>query len=179
MMGYNVLPWRVRDHRRGLRQLWQGALIAGLLALMVSVVPYHRAAHALDEQGMVSQALVQEVQKQQQTVITLRHQEKKYEAINNRIHWIEQIEQQRNTDITLLNVLPSLVPEGLYLSELKRDRDRLHFSGNTVSNDQVSEMMRRMGSFPLLQGPVLEQIEANLTHANDSHFTLQANLMEP
>jgi type IV pilus assembly protein PilN len=57
------------------------------------------------------------------------------------------------------------VPEGIYLTALKQDKDRFTISGVAQSNERVSDLLRNLGSVPWLDHAELgESVATTMTN---------------
>ncbi len=176
MAAYNVLPWRVCEHRRRRTRFLVGMMVAVLLGVVGNSIPYHHLLGMLAQQQQANQQLQQQSRGSQQMLDALKKHQQQDQAVNTQITLVQVLKSRRAVDVALLTLLPQLVPEGLYLTHCERVGDQLHFVGKTQSNDQVSEMMHRITLLPMLQGPVLEQIDGNPNASQNNSFTLQATL---
>ena len=107
----------------------------------------------------ITQTIRNESLRLDKQIIELAH------LINHKQKLISEIELIRNLQLTrkqivqLLSELPSLLPNGIYLTQLSQTNAEISFEGKTESNQQVSLFMQAIAHSETLQSPILQVIK--------------------
>ena len=88
---------------------------------------------------------------------------------------IQELQQSRPLNVHLLDDLPRLLPEGIFLTELIRKDNKLTIKGKTESSPRVAAFMRNIESSQWVGSPDLDVISADRKSATpSSDFLLYA-----
>lgn len=80
-----------------------------------------------------------------ETQLTQLNQLKKAnQELRQQIKVIEQLHISRNLGTQLLSEVVDIIPIGIYLNELKMEKQQLTLTGQSESNDQLAAMLRRI-----------------------------------
>ncbi len=80
--------------------------------------------------------------------------------LQKRMELIAQLQSSRNLGPTLMDEIATVVPAGVYLTNLQKQGPSLLSVGKSESNNRLSAMIRSVESSNLLGQPLLEFIEA-------------------
>lgn len=184
MARINLLPWREQmreERKREFIVLLAGVIIiAGGIIFLVdryyrSEIRYQQARNDFISQEMlVLDARIAEISQ-------LRQQK---EQINARMTVIQDLQGSRPLIVRIFDELVSTLPTGVYYNTLIRTNDRLEVTGIAESNNQVSELMRRLDDSLWFSDPNLQQISAAAVDAASSQeaanaFSLTLTLQTP
>ncbi len=106
-------------------------------------------------------------------------------ALRARQQAVEDLQADRNLPVHLLNELVRQLPDGVYLTSMVQEGQRITLKGVAQSNERVSELLRNLstGRTPWLARPELIEIVASTVSlsARDqrrtSNFTMRATLL--
>ncbi len=160
MARINLLPWRVE--RRKQRQkdfmtmLGLSALGAGLLAFLI-VNYYSRQISGQNERNAFLTQKIAEVQKQIDEIKTL---DDKKARLLKRKEIIEDLQSDRSQMVHLFDSLVRTIPDGVVLTSIKQEGDKLTLDGRSQSNARVSTYMRTLEGSGWMTQPQLSIIEA-------------------
>ena len=177
MIKINLLPHRAEKRRVQLQQfIVLGALtfIAGVLAvglvhiaISTQVAYQERRNNYLVEQVAVLDRQISEIKK-------LREQTQYLMARKN---VVENLQSTRSDVVHLLDQLLRILPDGVYLKNVKQTGNKISIVGLAQSNARVSTLMRSIEDSPWLDTPVLVEIHV---YSNPgprlSEFSLNFNL---
>ncbi|WP_299016869.1 PilN domain-containing protein [uncultured Photobacterium sp.] len=137
----NLLPWR--DEKRKLHRQRFFSLLVG--ALLVSALLQWGVATYTEQQKMVqvirNQQLRQEISILEKKLELLPDLDRNREALKQRLGVIAEIQQERNRVTHLLSMLPSLVPQGVYLDDVVMTSDRIAVKGIGDSNGRLATLL--------------------------------------
>ncbi len=155
----NLLPWRddlLIQKRTAFRNvLFLSALMGLSIVIALHTVIKIKQSHQLN----ITQTIRNESLRLDKQIIELAH------LINHKQKLISEIELIRNLQLTrkqivqLLSELPSLLPNGIYLTQLSQTNAEISFEGKTESNQQVSLFMQAIAHSETLQSPILQVIK--------------------
>lgn len=160
MARINLLPWRLE--RRKQRQkdfmtmLGLSALGAALLAFLI-VNYYSRQIGGQNERNQYLQQKIAEVQKQIDEIKTL---DEKKARLLKRKEIIEELQSDRSQMVHLFDSLVRTIPDGVVLTSIKQEGDKLSLEGRSQSNARVSTYMRSLEGSGWMSQPQLSIIEA-------------------
>jgi type IV pilus assembly protein PilN len=147
MTRINLLPWRA-NQREALKQQFLYLLAASILFTIILMgFIYFTFENRITRQNDRNMALqTTETQLEQQTRL-LSH-----------IKIIQNLQSDRAANVRLFDELIRILPQGVYLTEIKRENNTLLLTGNAESSTHVSDFMRRMEISTVLVHPVLQEI---------------------
>lgn len=180
MARINLLPWRVE--RRKQRQkdffimLGLSALGAALVAFLI-VNYYSRQIGGQNERNDYLRQKIAEVQKQIDEIKTL--EEKKAQLLKRK-EIIEELQADRSQMVHLFDSLVRTIPDGVVLTSVKQEGDKLTLEGRSQSNARVSTYMRSLEGAGWMTKPELSVIEAKEGDPGLLYtFTLSVTLANP
>jgi type IV pilus assembly protein PilN len=180
MARINLLPWR--EERRKLRQKEFGVMLAmGALAgvvLWFLVNSYYNAQiNGQNERNAYLQQQIAEVETRITEIDELDRQKARLLA---RKEVIEQLQANRSQMVHLFDSLVRTIPDGVVLTSIKQEGEKLTLEGRSQSNARVSTYMRNLEGSGWMTKPDLSIIEAtDGTPGLPYAFTLAVLLANP
>ncbi len=179
----NLLPHREVARRRR-RELFQASLGASAVAgLLVAGGLYLWQAHQLSSQEARNALLRTEIQRLDGQIRDIATLQGEIAALRVRQQSVEDLQADRNLPVHLLNDLVRLLPEGVYLTALRQDRQVVTLTGVAQTNERVSELLRNLGQgSPWLSRPELVEIVAGTVNLGPreqrrvANFTLRVSV---
>lgn len=180
MARINLLPWRAE--RRKLRQkefltmVGFAAIAAVAVAFLISSW-YGAQITGQNERNQFLRDQIKQVDKQIDEIKALDEKKAKLLA---RKEVIEQLQANRSKMVHLFDSLVRTIPDGVTLTSVKQEGDKLTLQGRAQSNARVSTYMRNLEGSGWMTKPELSVIEAK---AGDNslpyEFTLTVMLADP
>ncbi|MBJ6981460.1 PilN domain-containing protein [Luteimonas sp. MC1572] len=160
MARINLLPWRAE--RRKQRQKEFGVMLAFAalagVVLWFMVNSYYNAQ--IDGQN-ARNAFLQEQIKQVETSITeIDELDRQKARLLARKDVIEQLQANRSQMVHLFDSLVRTIPDGVVLTGIKQEGEKLTLEGRSQSNARVSTYMRNLEGSGWMTKPDLSIIEA-------------------
>jgi type IV pilus assembly protein PilN len=88
---------------------------------------------------------------------------------------IQELQSSRPQIVHLFDEVVTVLPDGLYLTSITQEGNRVAFVGQAQSNARVSSLMRNIDDSEWLNLPTLDLIESKeKTGTGYSHFKLTA-----
>lgn len=158
MARINLLPWR--EELKKEKQKEFGVTIGVTVFLMaIALGGVHvYFAGKISHQNDRNQLLEREIATVEAKIKEIQQLEKKKRELVARIKVIEDLQSNRSSVVYLLEEMVKAVPEGLLLSSLKQDGNRLEINGDAESNARVSTFMRSLESSDWFGEPILDGI---------------------
>ena len=180
MARINLLPWRAerRKHRQKefLTMLGLSAAAAALLAFLI-VSYYSAQISGQNERNAYLQDQISKVDLQIKEIDALDEKKSKLLA---RKEVIEQLQANRSQMVHLFDSLVRTIPDGVILTSIKQEGDKLTLEGRSQSNARVSTYMRNLEGSGWMSKPDLSIIEAKAGDPGLPYvFTLSVMLVNP
>lgn len=161
MILINLLPHReaARKRRKDLFNMGLGlsALTGGLLAGLVFL--WFQAQ--ISAQQDTNQILQTEIKKFDAQIKDIAGLEAEIAALRARQQAVEDLQSDRNLPVHLLTELARQLPEGVYVSSMRQEGQKVALQGVAQSNERVSELLRNLGNnSPWFSRPELVEIVA-------------------
>ena len=160
MARINLLPWRVE--RRNQRQKEFGATVAlsalaGVL-LWFLVNGYYNAQ--IEGQQVRNGYLDQQITQVDETIKEIEELDRQRARLLARKEVIEQLQASRSQMVHLFDALVRTIPDGVMLTTLKQEGEKMTLEGRAQSNARVSTYMRNLEGAGWMTNPRLSVIEA-------------------
>jgi type IV pilus assembly protein PilN len=180
MARINLLPWRAE--RRKARQkevvgMLGLAALGGVLAAFLIVSFY---SSRISNQNDRNEYLRGEIAKVDTQIKEIEELDKKKAKLLARKEVIEQLQANRSQMVHLFDSLVRTIPDGVTLTSIKQEGDKLTLTGRSQSNARVSTYMRNLESSGWMTSPDLEVIEAKAGNSGLPYeFNLKVKLANP
>jgi type IV pilus assembly protein PilN len=159
MAKVNLLPWRAE--RRRVRQqefyyLLGGAFVVAIV-LGLSGIFFYSAQ--IDGQNDRNNYLNAEITKLDDQIKQIAELDKEKDKLLRRKEVIEQLQSNRSQMVHLFDELVRTIPEGVRLTAVKQDGNKLTLEGLSQSNARVSAYMRNIEASGWMTNPDLSVIQ--------------------
>ena len=140
----NLLPWREKQ-----RRLHQRRFIGMLLSAIVIVVfTQWLASQYLQYQQRIQQQrltyLNDYITQLDQRLETMKMAQLAYNKIVERLKFVETLQNNRNKTTQLMNMLPSVVPQGVYVDKIKMNADQVEMTGIAENTPHLTMMLNNL-----------------------------------
>jgi type IV pilus assembly protein PilN len=180
MARINLLPWRVE--RRKLRKkefltMLGLSALAGVVLWFLLNMYYNNQISGENARNDYLHDQITQVDKQIKEIDEL---DKKKAKLLARKQVIEQLQANRSQMVHLFDSLVRTIPDGVILTSIKQEGDKLTLEGRSQSNARVSTYMRNLEGSGWMSKPDLSIIEAKAGDpALPYTFTLSVMLVNP
>jgi type IV pilus assembly protein PilN len=160
MIRINLLPHR-EERRKTLRQ--QFYALAGVVAILAGViwfVGFSYIDNRIERQTAKNEYLKKEIAELDKQIEEIKKLKEQTESLLARKQVIEALQANRSETVHLFNELARQLPEGVFLSSIKQDAQKITLVGYAQSNARVSTLMHNLDESPVLERPVLVEIKA-------------------
>lgn len=160
MASINLLPWRERQREERKREflVMLGGIVVIAAGLVFLVDRYYRGE--LDEQRARNNLISREITVMDGRLSEISQLREQRADILDRMEVIRDLQGTRPMIVYVFDELVRALPDAVYFNNVQRQSDTLSIEGVAQSNNQVSELMRRLDESQRFQEPGLEQISA-------------------
>jgi len=156
----NLLPHREEKRAARRSQFYALLVLITLVAGLIWFLGYGVISGYINTQEGRNAFLKEEIARLDKDIAEIKDLKEQTEALLSRKRIIEALQANRTETVHLFNELARQIPEGVYLKSLKQKDAQINLSGYAQSNSRVSTMMRNLDASPLLERPVLLEIQS-------------------
>lgn len=146
MILINLLPHREAARKRRREVFYAGlgaSAVAGVAIAGVIWLWYGAQISSQQDRNRLLQSEITKLEAQIKDIATLQAE---IAALRARQQAVEDLQADRNMPVHLLNEMARLLPDGVYLTNMKQTNDTVAMSGTAQSNERVSELLRNLAS---------------------------------
>jgi len=171
----NLLPWR--DEQRKERKLrflvWLGgAAIGACLTAFVGYLLMDSMVSAQETRNSTLKGEIAELDKQIEKINSLEADKARFIA---RMDVIEKLQRSRPEIVHIFDEIAKQLPDGVYLTAITQNGNRLKFEGVAQSSTRVSAFMRNIDNSSYLKNPELEVVRTEKSATTGASFVLYAD----
>ncbi|MGN6512066.1 MAG: PilN domain-containing protein [Lysobacteraceae bacterium] len=180
MARINLLPWRAERRKQRQKEfatMLGLSAVAGVVLWFLVNSYYNAQISGQNDRNAYLQQQIQQVDAQIQEIDALDTKKAKLLA---RKQVIEQLQANRSQMVHLFDQLVRTIPDGVILTSIKQEGDKLTLEGRSQSNARVSTYMRNLEGSGWMTKPDLSVIEAKEGDPGLPYtFTLSVMLVNP
>ena len=160
MARINLLPWRAERQKERKKQFFMMLALSAFagLAVWFLINTYYNAQ--ISGQQERNAFLDQEIVAVQAKITEIQALEEKKNKLLNRKMVIEELQANRSQMVHLFDSLVRTIPDGVILTSIKQEGDKLTLEGRSQSNARVSTYMRNFETSGWMTKPELSVIQA-------------------
>ena len=160
MARINLLPWRAERRKQRQKEFMTmlGATALGAILLSFLIVNYYN--RQIDGENARIAYVKDQIAKVDEQIKEIELLDQKKAKLLARKEVIEQLQSNRSQMVHLFDSRVRTVPDGVVLTSLKQDGEKLTLEGRSQSNARVSTYMRNLESAGWMTKPELSIIEA-------------------
>jgi type IV pilus assembly protein PilN len=174
----NLLPWREQERKVRRREFMiaaGAAVFAGILFMGGGKLVY---SSWIDAQNEKNNLLKKEIVKLDAQIADIQDLETRKQRLVARMEIIEKLQRSRPEIVHLFDEIVRIVPEGVYLTQIKQTNRKLEIHGIAQSSTRVSTFMRNIDASTWMANPVLQVVEtAQNSPTGGSSFTLFTDMV--
>lgn len=137
----NLLPWRDtqrQQHRLRFIGLTVGAVVLAAI-IQWSIGAY--VEYQQDQQQQRNSFLQAHIASLDFKLRELKKVEQQHEALLTRMKVVEELQAQRNKTTQLMNLIPTLIPEGVYVDKIRMNGHRIELTGISDTTSRLATML--------------------------------------
>lgn len=180
MAKVNLLPWRAERRRERQQAFYVMLGLAFAAALVIGLGAWMFYNGQIDGQNARNAYLTDQIKQLDAKIAEIDALDKKKETLLRRKDVIEQLQANRSQMVHLFDELVRTIPDGVRLTSVKQDGNKLTLNGYSQSNARVSAYMRNIESSGWMTNPDLNVIQAsNGDKTLPYEFTLALTMTKP
>jgi type IV pilus assembly protein PilN len=179
IININLIPWRESDRIRR-KKYFIATLIAGLIFAGIAVLSMQYVFSGwLDAQKYRNNYLQKEISLLSKKVSEIDRLKKEQKSILDRVKVIEKLQQKRPLVVHIFTELASVIPDGIYITDLQKHGNIINLVGKSDSNNELSRFMRVINQADWLQKATLVEIKTHDSQLQRfSDFKLEIDVTE-
>ncbi|MFT5756230.1 MAG: type IV pilus assembly protein PilN [Alteromonadaceae bacterium] len=164
MAHINLLPWRAEAEKAKQKEFFTllAAVALGAFAIVFIISQFFQAQ--IEGQQTRNQFLQNEIKVLDIRIGEIKTLTAKKKALQERTSVVVQLQRSRNVGTQVFDELAKIVPNGIYLTQLKKQHNIIRLNGKSESNNHLANMIRAIERSDLLTEATLESITS--TDAN-------------
>ncbi|CAK0740115.1 Type IV pilus inner membrane component PilN [Gammaproteobacteria bacterium] len=176
----NLLPWREANRKERQRD-FMATLALSLIVAAASVGYVHYYIEdRIAFQELRNKKLNEEIAELNKRIAEVKNLKKDLASLRARMDIVQRLQTSRPEIVHLFDEIPRLLPDGVFLSNLKQKERAVALEGSAQSNARVSTLMRNISASKWLTDPGLDVIQtAQQGHDRISKFSLHARQINP
>src|ERR1700690_4010431 len=173
----NLLPWREQERKVRRREFLVAAGAAVFASCILVVVGKLVYSSWTDSQIEKNNLLKKEIVKLDAQIADIQDLENRKQRLVARMEIIEKLQRKRPEIVHQFDELVHTVPDGVYLTAIKQNANKLEIRGVAQSSTRVSTFMRNIDTSTWMDNPVLQVVEtAKDSPTGGSSFTLTSDV---
>jgi len=140
----NLLPWREEQRVARQKRLLELLVLVAVFALVTVWLMGAYLEHQITAQQKRNQFLDDYAFKLEQQIKQQSSAEQQHQALLTRIAMVEALQKQRNQTTEFLNLLPKLIPQGVYVDKLKVTDQQVELEGIADSTSRLAQMLDKL-----------------------------------
>ncbi len=176
MARINLLPWREAERKKRQQEFGLMVLVGVLLTGLAIFTIHMQFESMISAQSQRNAYLDKEIKVVERQIREIQDLDRTKQNLLARMNVIQELQSSRPQIVHLFDEVVTILPDGVYLSSLTQEGNKVAFEGQAQSNARVSAMMRSIDDSEWLNGPQLDLIESKeKTGTGYSHFKLTAS----
>lgn len=173
MANINLLPWREKLRKERQQQFYAILGLGAVCGLLIVLLMHIQMEALIDHQIARNQYLEREIAEMDKRIAEIEKLEETRNALVERMKVIETLQTSRPVVVHLFDEMVTTLPEGVYLTSLTQNGNRLTLTGKADSHARVSSYMQRIDASPWLGKPNLSVIQVGIENGvRVSNFTM-------
>ena len=146
MILINLLPHREVARKRRKDLFNAGLGLSALAGFLVAGLIFLWFQSQISAQQNKNQILTSEITEFDRQIKDIASMESEIAGLRARQEAVEDLQSDRNMPVHLLTDLVKQLPEGVYISSVRQDGQKVALEGVAQSNERVSELLRNLGT---------------------------------
>ncbi|MCG9557111.1 PilN domain-containing protein [Vibrio kanaloae] len=173
----NLLPWR--DEIRS--QYKKRFIHLVILGVIIALGGQWAVGNYFHDQQAKQQArlnyLNQYIAQLDQKIQSLKVAEQEHKAILTRLGVVESLQLGRNKTTDFMNLMPELIPEGVYVDKIKMNGQEIEMEGISDSTSRLATMLDNLERSRSLKGVEMHSIIHNRKRFNKDFQTFNVSFV--
>ncbi|MFN7096323.1 MAG: PilN domain-containing protein [Gammaproteobacteria bacterium] len=161
MININLLPWRIQLQKEKQREFVFLIIVGLVCSIFLCIVIHIYLAAQLSRQSAINDYLLQQISQVDQKIAEVNNIKQQKNDLIKRLYIIHQLQTSRVELVEMFNNFANVLPEGIYITSIKKQHNIITITGQARSNQQVSQLMKNIAASNSFVSPVLTEIQDN------------------
>ncbi len=180
MAQINLLPWREEFRQEKKTEFYKQLVGVLIIAALMSYFWVQSANNSIVNQQSRNNILQSEINLLSKQVEEIKELKKRRKELLDRMKVIQDLEGKRSIIVHYFDEFAKAVPDGVYVTALKRTGSLMHIEGVSESNARVSSFMRQLNDSDWFSEPNLNTVVAAPDKGEQySRFVMQLKTVLP
>ena len=180
MARINLLPWRAERQKERKKQFMLMLLLSALAGLGLWLLVHTYYDMQITGQMERNAFLNQKIEEVKAQIVEIEKLEEKKKRLLNRKKVIEELQANRSQMVHLFDSLVRTIPDGVILTSIKQEGDKLTLEGRSQSHARVSTYMEVLSASGWMSKPELSVIQSEGDNKGLPYtFSLTVTLVNP
>lgn len=158
-MDINLLPWREELQEENRRRFFLALGGIGIFCALFLLSLHIYLSARIDNQNSRNNYLTQQVNFYQEQIQQIDSLKKARQDLIDRMKVIQGLQAIRPFTVQLFDAVVRVIPNGLYISSIKRSGNSVAIDGKSQSHEYIAALMRNVDKSPLFSDPQLQQVK--------------------
>jgi type IV pilus assembly protein PilN len=173
----NLLPWRDEIRAQHKRRFVYLVILGGLIAVAGQWALGHYFRDQQAKQQSRLSYLKQYITQLDRQIESLKIAEQDHKVILARLDVVESLQLGRNKITDFMNLMPELIPEGVYVDKIKMNGQEIEMSGISDSTARLAIMLDRLERSQSLKSVEMHSIVHNRKRFNKEFQTFKVSFV--
>ncbi|WP_286294858.1 PilN domain-containing protein [Vibrio apostichopi] len=173
----NLLPWRDEIRAQHKKRFIHLIVLGGILALAGQWAVGTYFHDQQDKQQARLTYLKQYIAQLDRQIQSLKVAEQEHKAILTRLDVVESLQLGRNKTTDFMNLMPELIPEGVYVDKIKMNGQEIEMSGISDSTARLATMLDNLERSESLESVEMHSIVHNRKRFNKEFQTFKVSFV--
>ncbi len=175
MTDINLIPWRSLEREQRRQDFYILIGLSVVLAILIAIFLNFFALSFVDHQKNRNRQLQDEIVLLDAQIRKINGLKALKDNLIARMKIIQRLQANRILTVHLFDEIIKVLPDGVYLTDIKKAGDVITLMGYSESNTNVSLLMRNIQQNPWIQVPNLTEIKKNKNTAGavNNEFNLR------
>lgn len=180
MARINLLPWREEFRQEKKKEFFTQMAGVCILAALVAYVWVMKVDGVIAYQNERNNILNNEIKLLSEQVKEIQELKKRRRELSDRMKVIQDLQGTRPLIVRYFDEFAKAVPDGIYVTSVKRVANGLTIEGVSEANSRVSTFMRRLNASKFFDEPDLKTVDAEPALGEQAaKFTMQLKMVLP
>jgi type IV pilus assembly protein PilN len=170
----NLLPHRAEKRKHRQAQFVALAALTALIGLVIAGAVYFLLAQRVEQQQERNKHIQTQIGKLEKQIEEIKAIRAETADLLQKKQVVENLQTYRSEPVYLLDQMLRLIPEGLYLTDLKQTGVDVEVKGLAQSQARIANFMNNIDASPYLQGAsIVESAGTNVNNVRAFKFVLK------
>lgn len=175
MSEINLLPWRENKRQQQIQTFKLCLILTVILSISVVIILSYYVNHLIYVQSKRNQLLQSEIIRFEKQIRKIEEIKKIQAILIARMAIGQTLLVNRFFMVQLFDELIKIVPEGVFLSEVRFEKNQVHLSGYAVNNSEVAKLMHNIFNDPWMDNPQLIEIRKHDSLGTEEKIVITEN----